>query len=106
MSERLWDPGLQPERTSLAWRRTSLAQVVAGFAVLRFALARGSVVAVAAAAVAVVAGGLTMLLAHKTYLASTIRLRERAPVRSGALPFIASACTALLGVAGLLVHLT
>lgn len=38
------DAGLQPERTTLAWRRTGLVGAVAALALARAAVTRGSVV--------------------------------------------------------------
>lgn len=42
------DPGLQPERTTLAWGRTSLALVVTGSILLRWAHVHGPLVVILA----------------------------------------------------------
>ncbi|MFE7224545.1 DUF202 domain-containing protein [Nocardioides sp. NPDC057577] len=54
------DPGLQPERTELAWRRTHLSLVVAALVVARHPLAEGQLWWRLAAALAV--GGLAAYL--------------------------------------------
>jgi uncharacterized membrane protein YidH (DUF202 family) len=52
------DPGLQPERTSLAWRRTGLAATAATLAMARIAIVRDApLIAALCAGLAVVALG-------------------------------------------------
>lgn len=94
------DPGLQPERTSMAWGRTSLAFMVAAAVLLRWTPHLG-------AAVAWVAGGL-LVVALVIFGTQRRRYRRAAEGVSGAvLPPSAwavtglSVCTVLLGAAGM-----
>ncbi|MEV5886461.1 DUF202 domain-containing protein [Streptomyces sp. NPDC052020] len=60
------DPGLQPERTHLAWRRTTLSATVAAVLAVRTALHTGASPAGAVAAAACCVLWLTFLtLAHR-----------------------------------------
>ncbi len=55
------DPGLQPERTTLAWQRTSLAAAVAAVLLLRSGIARTASLQIAAGvclAIALVLAGI------------------------------------------------
>ncbi|MFD7549859.1 DUF202 domain-containing protein [Streptomyces sp. NPDC059578] len=56
MTGRVRDPGLQPERTRLAWRRTTLTATVVAVLAVRAAADGGSAV------VCTVAGGLCVLV--------------------------------------------
>ncbi|AWK07891.1 DUF202 domain-containing protein [Streptomyces spongiicola] len=98
------DPGLQPERTRLAWRRTTLAFTVAAALAVRQVVRHGSVTAgdvVAFALSAVVWLGF-LAVAHR-------RIRAMALLRPpGAMPFAqaaaATVCTlALAGFAAAIV---
>lgn len=103
----LADAGLQPERTLLAWRRTSASVAVAGAVVARAvahaapgtAAAGGAAPAVWCAVGGAVAAALTWLLATRRY-----RRPHRVPAaRSSAWP--ADAGPAVLALAGALVVL-
>ncbi|MET9851990.1 DUF202 domain-containing protein [Streptomyces sp. NPDC006450] len=91
------DPGLQPERTRLAWRRTTLSCAVVAVLALRQALmaAGGSLGAVAGVAVVALLWLAFLCVAHR-------RVRELATAQPAALPagaaLAATACTVGLAV--------
>ncbi|WP_448624426.1 DUF202 domain-containing protein [Geodermatophilus sp. URMC 64] len=98
-ADRVFDAGLQAERTALAWRRTSLAMAVA-------AVGAGRLAAPAIGAFAVALAGLGLLQALTVSVAARRRYRsvhrslvERSDltdVRRGALPMASLATSGVL----------
>ncbi|WP_436736208.1 DUF202 domain-containing protein [Streptomyces sp. BBFR102] len=91
------DPGLQPERTRLAWRRTTLSCTVVAVLAARAALHRsGGAASVSALAACCLLWVAFVALAHR-------RIRALAPARPAALPGPVAAgavcCAAGLAVA-------
>ncbi len=62
-----FDPGLQPERTLLGWRRTALSLAVVGAVVVRFTAEVMGVAALALGAMCLVAAGAAYALASARY---------------------------------------
>ncbi|GLW62552.1 hypothetical protein Arub01_07960 [Actinomadura rubrobrunea] len=96
---RLWDPGAQPERTALAWSRTTLSLLAAGLLCLR--LAPSAVGAALAAAAVCGAAALQMRRARRAHLRRARRLPAGAPIADPVSVLLATAVTVLLGAVGL-----
>lgn len=88
------EAGLQPERTRLAWRRTTLSVTVATVLATRLALSNGSVGRVLAA-VALAGWVAALLVAHPRLVASRWR-RSAAAVPLSALAAVAYAGLGIL----------
>lgn len=93
------DPGLQPERTRLAWRRTTLTYTVVAVLAGRQVI-RGDVTAAG-----VVAAGLGLLVwlaflwvAHRRMVALDTAEPRALPVRAGVATVVCVICLAAFGV--------
>ncbi|WP_432546256.1 DUF202 domain-containing protein [Kineococcus sp. SYSU DK004] len=105
---RVFDPGLQPERTALAWRRTALG-VLVGSLVLARLLAPVLGGAALAVALTGAAAGTWLLVASGRRSAHQVRVLLRdGDLRAGpgaGVPAVAAALTALVGALGLVLLL-
>ncbi|MBH5334099.1 DUF202 domain-containing protein [Streptomyces pactum] len=101
MAEAGRDPGLQPERTRLAWRRTTLTCAVVGVLGLRQALRDGPGAGALAAVVLIVLVWLVFLgVAHRRMRHLAVPLPAVLGVRSAG---VAAACAVALVVCGVAV---
>lgn len=92
------DPGLQPERTRLAWRRTTLASTVAAVLAAKTALHEGpSAVGVLVCALC---GGLWLGFLWLAQLRIRALASPRPPVISARHAMAAALCTVALAVCG------
>lgn len=105
-----YDPGLQVERTALAWTRTALALALAGAVVARLTVERLGSIAVVLGLVAVASAVVMAMLAGARYRRATASLHESGLLHSDGRAFAlatlsviaASAAAALFVVWGML----
>ncbi len=94
------DPGLQPERTALAWRRTALALVglSLGSARVTWQLVGGWSLLLSGAGAAV--GAWLMLHAHARYERHSSSITGGGAVADGVAPFVTAGLAFAIGLAG------
>ncbi|MCU1509559.1 MAG: hypothetical protein JWR53_1256 [Glaciihabitans sp.] len=95
-------PGLQPERTALAWRRTSLGLGVVGLGASRLAAEGIGVWALVPALACVAACGILWIVAgRRTTRAADAMAQGVSPGSGAGLLLATAAFTCILGVGGL-----
>ena len=101
----LFDAGLQPERTALAWRRTALALTAAALVAVRILPEVFGAWAVVPALLGLVAAVATLVLAHRRHAVVHRVLTEgdtdRVPLPSGLLPLLLVVTVLVGGVSAL-----
>ena len=75
-----WDPGLQPERTALAWQRTGLSAAAAALVAFRDGVVTGNHVVLVLSTVAFMAGAWVLRAARTELDARTAALRDGRPL--------------------------
>jgi uncharacterized membrane protein YidH (DUF202 family) len=97
VSESLFDAGLQPERTALAWRRTGLAMAGGALVALRVFPGLVGAWAIVPAALAFCVAVAVLVAAHVRYrrehAALTSAATDRIALSGGALPALTAAAT-------------
>ncbi len=101
----VFDPGLQPERTALAWRRTGLVLVAGSLAALRFLPGILGVWTVLPVVLGMVAAVAVLVFAHRRHVAVHTRLvasdGDRVPLPSGRLLAVVAAAVVGYGITAL-----
>jgi uncharacterized membrane protein YidH (DUF202 family) len=104
--QRLFDPGLQPERTALAWRRTGLALMVASLIALRILPDNLGSWALAPSLLGLVAAITVLYLAHQRQTALNRALTDRrgssTSLPTGRLPLLMAIVVSSGGTAALI----
>ncbi|GGM33080.1 hypothetical protein GCM10012275_00650 [Longimycelium tulufanense] len=95
-----WDPGLQPERTALAWLRTSLTFLVLALVAVQLTAVRHVALAAVLTATALPLTATVGVLAWRRYRRGTARLRGNLPLPDGRLPAASTALAVTVGLLG------
>ena len=78
--DRVWDPGLQPERTLLAWRRIAVALLCMALAAPRFAWPVFGSAAVVPSGIAVAGAVAVLFASHRRYVQTHRALTADRPI--------------------------
>ena len=100
------DPGLQPERTALAWRRTSLALIALSLGSARVTWQFLGPWALALAAVGAGLGVWLALYEGRRYERHSTLLRTGEGVADGLAPALTAGLTVMIGIAALITALS
>ncbi|MFC7341026.1 DUF202 domain-containing protein [Saccharopolyspora griseoalba] len=101
MAKHPWDPGLQVERTTLAWLRTVLAFTASLLVLLRLIAHHSVVAAVACTLITLPASGIVGWMIWRRHRFSERRLHASAPLPGAALPAATAALAMLAGATGI-----
>ena len=101
-----WDPGLQNERTGLAWQRTMLAGLTCSLLVARFVASLSVALAVAVGIAGLLGTAALGWQAILRFRATHEALHAERPVGDGRAPMLITAITLLTAVGALLYVIT
>ena len=94
-----WDPGLQNERTGLAWQRTLLSGLACSLVVARLLALVSLVAAVVTAVLAVACTAALGVLALRRYRKNDAAVRQERPLADGREPLLLSALVTITALA-------
>lgn len=97
----VWDPGLQPERTSLAWQRTWLALLSAGLIVARLVAHYSLPAGIAIAAGSVLLAAALGRIGSRRYADLQHKLNAEVPQGRGGVNALLLGSFLLVGIGGL-----